>query len=381
MSKTKSTQLEYPVLYKKTATEAMQYWKIRVVGTTIVTVYGQVNGQLQQTKDDIREGKNKGRANATTAAEQACAEALARWTKKKKSGYVEDIKDAKAGKVDSEVISGGIVPMLAKVYEDHLEKLRFPVAVQPKLDGIRCIATYDGHKVSLWTRTRKPILSVPHIVFVLEENADVIFRDTKVVDGELYNHDLKNEFEKIVSAVRKDKPSIESARIQYHIYDCVSLASFDTRIMYLGDVVDYGGDLVKLVDTVYAEDESEIKFHYDMFKKRGYEGAMVRQVGVGYENKRSAQLLKMKDFDDAEFRIVGVEEGRGRLTGHAGAFVCETKEGGQFRAKMSGSTERLEQIWFEQKKYLGKNLTVQYQGLSGTGIPRFPVGLRVREME
>jgi len=369
-----------PILYKKTSTGAIQQWRICVEDTTIVTVYGQVDGKLQTTTDQVKSGKSAGKKNATTPEQQALKEAQSRWEKQKKMGYVESLEDAKAGKTDS-IIEGGITPMLAKVFEDHVSKIKFPVAVQPKLDGHRCIAHIDSYgKVTLWSRTRKRITSVPHI----EEKIAFIARKMKLIpcwlDGELYNHNLRSDFEKLSSAIRKKEPTPESKKVQYHVYDMVDTTrGFKERIGSLSDIIMLGGTSVVLVDTMYSSNQGSLDSYYTAFIKAGYEGAMVRTLNEGYHTKRSDQLLKMKTFQDTEFVILGVEEGRGKLAGHAGSFVCQTKDGKQFNAKMSGETAKLKEYWENGTDYIGGLLTVKYQGLTSDGIPRFPVGLRIRE--
>src|ERR1035437_8211993 len=184
------------MLYKKTSTGAIQQWDIRVNGNEIVTTYGQVGGKLQTTTETIREGKNAGKSNETTAEQQANLEAVATWQKKLKSGYVQSIDDAQ-NDVTDDVIEGGVLPMLAPSksypFDPNLEKkIVFPAFVQPKLDGARCIAIVVDGKATLWSRTRKPIYSAPHIVDALEE---LLPFGKFTLDGELYQHDYRNSFE------------------------------------------------------------------------------------------------------------------------------------------------------------------------------------------
>lgn len=369
---------EFPKLYKKTNTGAIQQWQISSKGNVLKTVFGQVDGKLQTVEDVIKEGKNQGRKNETSIEQQCIREARARWTKQKKKGYVERLNDAKAGAVD-EVIEGGMLPMLAKVYEDYYEKIVYPVAVQPKLDGHRCIAVIDDKgEVSLWTRTRKRYTSVPHIETRIRHIASKMKWRNIVLDGELYNHELKSDFDKISSMVRQKEPHKDCSEIiQYHIYDMVAPHCFKTRLARLADVIIFGGASVHLVDTQFCKNEESVSEAYEIYKGAGYEGAMIRQLGIGYENKRSTQLLKMKGFLDDEFKILGVEEGRGKLRGHAGAFICETPEGKEFNVKMSGATEKLKLYWEDAKSYHKKMLTVKFQDYTKDGIPRFPVGLRL----
>jgi ATP-dependent DNA ligase len=139
---------------------------------------------------------------------------------------------------------------------------------------------------------------------------------------------------------------------------------------------------IKLVETMVLMAEDGVMDAFDQFRAAGYEGAMMRNVESIYANKRSYDLQKVKEFDDAEFRIVGIEEGRGKLSGHVGAFVCEMDGGKRFLAKAKGATERLREYFNTHSLWEGKKLTVQYQGLTGKeGVPRFPVGVAIRDYE
>lgn len=383
--------MEFPTLYKKTNTGAIQYWRIRVAAISsmdsgemignIVTEYGQVGTDSPQTTfDNIVKGKNSGKKNATTAVEQAEAEALAKWEKQKKKGYVESVTDAEAGKLD-DLIEGGIVPMLAHKFSEQAHKIKYPAYVQPKLDGIRCIAILKDGKCTLWSRTRKQITGTPHIVAFIEKNfgGDVVF------DGELYNHEYKSNFEKIVSLVRQEEPGEGHEIVQYHVYDYPADEPFEDRTRQLDSMLFYSmqnnGPLVE-VETCKIDSEEQVREWFETFRGRGYEGCMVRNAASKYVNKRSYDLQKVKEFDDAEFEIVGIDEGRGKLAGHVGAFVCKMADGKEFLAKMSGDTERLRDYFRDHGLWKGKKLTVQYQGLTGKeNVPRFPVGISIRDYE
>lgn len=366
----------FPILYSQNSNGTIQQWQIMVTLNVITTVYGRHQGKLQTTTDTIKEGKNLGKANATTANEQALAEAQSRWEKKLKSGYVQDINLAKAGGVDTQVIAGGIEPMLAKKFEDEESKVTYPAFVQPKLDGIRCVAIIDSGTATLWTRTRKAITSVPHIVAALEK---AFAGDTLVLDGELYNHDYKQEFETIVSLVRQQEPKEGHEKVQYHIYDLVDTkARFSERYKRLKQAIK-GCKTLCLLETHQVESGEELMEFFSHFKGLGYEGAMYR-ADAAYENKRSNHLLKLKTFCDSEFKIIGVEEGRGRLTG-AAIMVCATKSGETFNCKMEGSIDNLKVILSNRRDVIGKMLTVRYQDFTNGNVPRFPVGVSIRDYE
>ncbi|HVN97775.1 MAG TPA: hypothetical protein VMT62_15200 [Syntrophorhabdaceae bacterium] len=380
----------FPPLFKKTSTGAIQFWEICVepdltftqnVPGIIKTTFGQLGTENpQQTSERIEAGKNIGKKNETTPLRQAEKEAEARWKKQKKKGYVESSEGAEAGEVD-EIIEGGINPMLAHNFNKHGHKMLFPAYAQAKLDGIRCIAIIKDGACTLWSRTRKPITSMPHIIMELEAcfgNRDIIF------DGELYNHAFRRDFEHIVSLVRQEEPDDRCTDVQYHIYDVVCEGTFDERWNKLSSLFAYYDDAlfgVQLVKTLFVQ-EHEVMDQFESARSEGYEGLILRNPRGKYVNKRSYDLLKVKEFDDAEFDIVGIEEGRGRLSGKVGAFICRTSDGKEFLAKMSGDTERLGDYFRNHGLWRGKRLTVQYQGLTGReGVPRFPVGVSIRDYE
>jgi DNA ligase 1 len=384
--------MNFPTLYQKTNTGAIQYWKISVeesykhtlvppAGThetphgQIITEYGQVGtDKPQKTSDLITEGKNEGKKNATTALQQALLEARAKHEKQLKKGYVDSIEKAQRGEVD-DIIEGGIEPMLAQPFDKKKDKVKYPCYYQPKLDGIRCVAVLVDGKCTLWSRTRKRITSMPHI----EEAVEAVFEGDWILDGELYSHELKHDFEKIVSAVRTEEPTENSILVQYHIYDHAGRGSFQSRLSDLMAELNEQHTHLRLVHNGMARSETELVEAAKAYLKAGYEGAMARNVDGAYENKRSNNLQKVKFFLDDEFEVIDVTEGRGKMTGH-GIFVCKTEEGQVFEAKMEGELDKLKEVWHNKEAYKGKKLTVKYQGLTTKNrVPRFPVGLRIRE--
>jgi len=362
--------MDFPTLYKKTATGALQYWRIYTENSTVVTEWSQIDGAAQVTTDTITKGKNIGRSNETTATQQADAEALSQWEKKLKKGYCKTLQEAIAGKVD-ECVAGGVFPMLAHKYSEKAGKIQWPAYAQPKFDGHRCIGVVENGKASLWSRTRKPITGLPHIVAALEKlGVDC------VVDGELYNHDYRHNFEELTSFIRNANPKPGHEVVQYHIYDVVMDGSFDTRHKFIRSL-NLTLPLVP-VETVVSMDEDALMLEFERFLSLGYEGCMVRNMQGPYVNKRSADLLKVKEFDSSEFKVVGIEEGRGKLAGHA-IFVCDAN-GTQFRTKMKGETSRLKEYFENPTSVIGRMLEVKYQGLTNkAGVPRFPVALRFRD--
>ena len=358
--------MKLETIYKKTKTGATQEWTIEVVGNKYRSHSGQVGGQITTNEWTICYGKNVGRANETTDKEQAMVEAVAKRTKKLESGYFENIKHINKTQY--------FEPMLAAKWEDCKDKITYPIASQAKLDGIRCIVTKDG----MFSRNGKPIISAPHIRESLEglfkKHPDLIF------DGELYADKFANDFNKIVSLVKKSKPTDADLKesekqIEYHIYDLPSSNNnFIKRMWDLGILFSTYSNLhpyCRIVETYSCNNEDEVMELYGGYVEKGYEGQMLRIDGK-YENKRSKNLLKHKSFVDDEYTILDIVEGEGNRTGTAGYMVFETIEGKPFKSNVKGTWDETAEMLKSKKKLIGKQATIKYFNLTPDGIPRFP---------
>jgi DNA ligase-1 len=351
-------------IYKKTKTGKTQEWQVEVEGCKYRTIAGQSDGKKVTSEWTVCHPKNEGKANATTGEEQAIKEAHALRNKKLERDYHES--------VDNIEIKRHFEPMLAEKWEDRRSEISYPIYSQPKLDGIRCIVKSDG----MWTRAGKPIISAPHIFNSLKPLFDT--NPHLIFDGELYCDKLANDFNKIVSLVKKSKPTEadleESAKtIQYHIYDLPSVeARFSERLRALSNYWFAGlmPDCCVLVKTDVAVNESAVERLYGEYVDAGYEGQMLR-VSAFYENKRSKYLLKHKTFTDEEYTILEIHEGEGNRTGTAGYMVFE-RNGNRFKSNIKGTFEYCQEVWQNRESLIGKRATVKYFNLTPAGIPRFP---------
>jgi DNA ligase 1 len=366
-------------LFKKSSTGAIQTWSISVSGSDITVNHGQLDGAIQTATETIKSGKNQGKANETTPEAQALAEAQSKWLKQKKKGYVEDLQTAEKGQVDKSVIAGGVDPMLAHKYKDHAHKIEFPCYGQPKLDGVRCISVIEPNgNVTLWSRTRKFITSVPHINKELSKLAD---QETIILDGELYVNKYKNDFEKIISMVRQQEPAPGHEVIQYHVYDMVMDGPFLIRkATFQALLQQINNSVVVPVETVILHDTEELDSAFSSFVEEGYEGLMVRNVQGTYEHKRSYNLQKVKEMQDEEFVVIDVESGRGKREGQA-VLVCQNKAGQVFRASPKGTDQYRKELLKNKTRVIGKMVTIQYQNLTALGVPRFGVAKCIRDYE
>lgn len=308
--------------------------------------------------------KNAGKTNGTNSREQAEAEIAALYIQKLDRGYFD--KETDVDGFDK------FKPMLAEKYEDitinfDAKGRSNEIYSQPKLDGIRCIARKDG----LWSRQGKEIVSCPHI----EAELKVFFDKypNAVIDGELYNHQLRDDFNKITSLVRKSKLKPEdyeeSARlVQYHIYDCYRDDVFEGRFNFLM-TMGFKEPIV-YVKTHLIQDQESLDNIYGQYLEDGFEGQMVR-INKEYQMKRSKYLLKRKEFITEEFKVIAVEEGQGNWSGHVKRFILEMPNGTTCGAGVRGNQETLHKL-FESKE-TPDWATMRYFNLTPDGVPRFPV--------
>ena len=356
--------MKYKTLYKRSVTGKVSTWYVETNDECFRTVSGFEDGQKVTSEWTCCKGKSY-----NTSIEQATKEAEAIHRKRTETGYWEDIT-----KIDTPIY---FKPMLAHDYNDHKDKLKFPTATQPKLDGVRCIVRADG----MWSRNGKPIISAPHIFEALkplfEADPDLI------LDGELYCDKSSAGFNTIISCVRKTKPtkadlSLSEQFIEYHIYDLPSLDStFMERMVHLSDLK--LPKYCKIVHTHWVADQSRLDYLYGLFMEQGYEGQMIR-LDASYENKRSKSLLKRKEFVDDEFIILGVIEGNGNLTGKVGKLQFEINSK-PFESAVNGDWEYIEKLWHSREGLVGKTATVKYFELTEDGIPRFPKVIAIRDFE
>lgn len=354
-------------LYSRTSTGGIQTWWIEVLGNKYRTHYGQLNGSIQTTEWTKCKGKNTDKKNATTDSQQAIKEAKAVWDKKKASGYFESVDD-----IDTKLFTE---PMLAKKYEDYKNKLIYPVFSQPKLDGIRCIVKSTG----MWSRNGKPIISAPHILKSL--NKFFNSHPSAILDGELYSHDLCDNFNRIVQLTKRTKPTKDELKesadiIEYWIYDWISDKPYSKR---LEDIIKHIPERPELFTVPTDEVESEVELNklYQDYMQAGYEGQIIR-LDAKYEFKRSSFLLKRKEWQDDEFIIKDIIEGEGNRTGMAGKITFNNHLGIECESNIQGSRKYLKYIFEHKTDYIGKKATIKYFNLTPVEEkPRFPYVIKI----
>lgn len=363
---------QWEKLYKKDSKGKVREWSVEQDGDKYRTIAGSSEGKKVVSEWTVCEVKHAGKSNEVTPEEQATKEVEAMYVKKKKSGYFDNVED-----IDSCTL---IKPMLALKFKDYGDKISMPVYSQPKLDGFRCITKPDG----LWSRRGEKFITCPHIE---DKMVKLSVKHNVIFDGELYNHEFKDDFNSLQSLINKKKPTLvdyeQTAKlVEYHIYDIVDTdKTFEERMEVLNKISEELSDdlTIKFVATDICKDSDDLDNKYSSYLLDGYEGQMVR-VNVEYQlNKRSKHLLKRKEFTDAEFTIVDIEEGIGNRSGMAGRVTCQLPNGNTFGAGIKGGIEVNKQLWADKESLIGRKATIEFFNLTPDGVPRFPVFKCVRE--
>jgi ATP-dependent DNA ligase len=264
---------------------------------------------------------------------------------------LKSLRQKKVKQGYSDTLESGLSAMLA--HEWTHETLTYPVYVQPKLDGIRCLVYEKDGETVFQSRNHTFFQSFPHIKAITG----------LVLDGELYNHDL--EFQDITSMVRK-KNHPDLGKLEYHVYDVIGEGTFEERL------TQFKG-LPFSVETKKVFNVDEVEAYHDACVKRGYEGIMIRTPSGLYRQTRSKDLLKYKHFKTEEFKVVGHTVGKEGIP----VFECVTGDK-RFGVMMKSTLEEKKAMLLDVESYYGKWLTVKYQELSKDGVPRFPVGIDFR---
>lgn len=320
-------------------------------------------------------------------------------------------KDLRCGISEKTInkVSPGIIPtfdvMLAHPFEEHRID-RWPVAVEPKLDGVRVICLVKNGTAQFFSRSGKSFPAVEHlgegVVKMVEAVYEALPREPKSVeygqflsveggtialDGEI----VSGSFAETVSEVRRKGEAATKA--EYHIFDVLPFGHFtmdgcnhiplpyNQRREFLRYMVsNFGGAGIKLIPSYFASSHDEIRAYYDRFRSKGLEGAIVKPLKGTYFKKRSHNWMKMKNQETEDLIIIGAFEGTGKYEGQLGGIICdragvEVRVGGGF-----SDLERVE-LWSDHEagKLVGRMAEIEYHEILESGSIRHPRFMRWRD--
>ena len=274
-------------------------------------------------------------------------------------------------------------PMLAYPVSDKPIDYSKPTFIQPKLDGVRCVIQHDAGHIVAYSRTGKVWRNINHILYQLipffKKHPNVI------LDGELYNHDLRNNFEKIISLVRKTKPTdedrLEASKLtQFHCYDTImEHMPFDKRMDFINKSLTPSNS-IRIVDTILMPTEVQAKDCHQDNLNQGYEGSIVRTNGT-YHCNRSHNLRKFKDFHDAEATLLAWVEGKGKRKGTVGKFIAVDADGNEFGMPVMDKFDYLKKNFRKMRNWVGKTATFTYFERTKANSYRHPLFKAIRDYE
>ena len=364
------------MLYKRASGGEIRQWKIWVENEGTPTVFveaGVLNGSQVKTAGQVIEEGKQGR----DAYGQAVFMMESKIKKKNDEGYFDTIEKAETNRI--------IRPMLAVDFKKRGHSIVFPATAQRKFDGVRCLASLnDNGEVDLLSRRGKPFPHLNHLRSAIAGLDNI--PDDFIFDGELYSDTLT--FQEVVGLVRRE--SLKAGdderllQVSYRLYDCLTADENDgfiTRHAILKQTLTNANDCLMLVENINLYNESEVEILHNQFVAEGYEGIMVRNNdGVYGINKRSKDLQKFKQFLDDEFSIVDFLEGTGNDAGTV-IWVCTNDNNDTFKVRPRGTREQRREWFSDGNNLIGSTLTVRYFELTDDGIPRFPVGIAIRDYE
>ena len=390
---------------KSSSNNSKKVWQIKTKidpelnKITLITESGELGGHLKSNQKILSNIKLSSKKGITSLEKYAEEQAKKLFNNKKREGYIEynnnnnnnnenEINNAETQKkieeenensINKKITIRTYYPMLAHRYNEKKGDIKFPCFVQPKLDGVRCVVV--GNKLYSRNGNRFPVL--PHI----ENELKLYNKNNLILDGELFTDDIN--FEKIVGLVKKYKKSEEdeknSLKIYLNVFDYIdSKLPFNKRLINLNQFFEKNKNMkyIKQVKTEECPQEKNIEEFLEKYTKEKYEGLIIRnKSGLYEENTRSVHLQKLKKFIDEEFEIIDyTTPDQGKEVGCV-IWICRTKEGKQFSVRPSGNYQERKKLYREAKKYIGKMLTVRYQELTNGHVPRFPVGVTIRDYE
>ena len=404
-----STTKSFENLYCLDAKNKIKEWQIyvedMVTHSVMIYSYGYIDGKKVECNQIINKGKNIGKKNSTTHFEQAIFTAESKWNKKITEGYSTNLESIKNSLINSPVrnlINSPVpinnlqlpipnpLPMLANEYNKHKKKVESMLGksmfmIQPKLDGYRML--YNTTSFEMTTRQGKN--------YTIIKESKQLYNELKllpkglILDGELYTPDINFES---LGVLRKTKnlntQDIENlSKIKYYIYDLIDeKLTFKDRNKIIKDLFSINRDMIVYVPTFEINSQEDITKYHQLFLEQGYEGSMIRNKESFYKLKnRSNDLLKLKNFKDAEFKIIDFTSEKdvtsnSDSTAELVIWIVQVNNTITCKVRPQGTREERQMLYkkclenFNQFK--NKNLWVKFFEFTSDGSLRFPTTFR-----
>ncbi len=381
----------YKVNYLNAPNGKVQVWRIftnttPTVGSRfgidyeLIAEAGQQGGKLRETSH----GKFQNIDDAEFKARSKMKEKTDR-------GYQSSLSDAQNNPVFLPMLAFSTKNKDGSLKEEIFNALKFPVMVQRKFDGLRGIATVnpDGSIKFVSRKNNEYTVPIPQIRKEIASMKNL--PDDIILDGELYAEPSDLDFNVANGLIRTHAKSMnpekeaQQKHIKYRIYDFFDPdnpdLTYKERYAMLGKWITPPMTSLVLTKNYVANDIQEIKDLAERFVKEGYEGGIVRQDMPYQVDKRNKALLKVKFFLDEEFQIVDFTDGDTPSSKGLVKWVVMTPDGNIFHVSMNAPHDVQRKYFEEGEKYIGSDLTVEFERYSQDGIPMKPRGKAIRNYE
>jgi len=342
------------ILYKVTATGAIQQWSIMKQKRSLYIVYGQLGGALQEKIEEV-EINQSGRS----LAEQIELRADSRINKQIDKGYCYTIEEARqsVGLNANKLLK----PMLAQQLKNSKIDIK-KCFVQYKYNGHRCLITNTGKRNIAYSRNGKPINTINHIL------DDLNIPDGLTLDGELYIHGMA--LQDAGSLIRKVQPGNE--QLAFICYDVMKPDKYEHRLDFLCNLIIPSS--VKIAPT-QSPGIKDINENLHIAIEDGYEGLILRTNDIGYETgKRSKSLIKVKKWLDDEFLVIDVISSKDGW----GILKCMLNQK-IFKVSAPGTIDEKTEILYNKEDYIGRMVNIEFFEWTNDGVPFHPIAKYFRD--
>jgi ATP-dependent DNA ligase len=367
----------FPKLFGSDVKGKPKEWNVVVIDNgdhSVVEIeYGYVSGKMTKSTKKITSGKNIGKRNETTHFEQAILEAQSKWKKKTEQEFSENAPtNVSSENVLDTICENVVFPMLASDFQKFKHKIKYPVYIQPKLDGYRMI--FNSKNKSCNSRQGKSFDAIKRNGLYKELCS---IKEIVILDGELYQHGGIFEHLGILRKKNLDESDYKKLeQIEYHVYDYIDeTKTYTERLDFLKTFFSKNSfQHIRFVETRTVSSENDLKDQHLNFVNDSYEGSIVRTASGKYRCKaRSQDLLKFKDFVDSEYKIVGFTSEQDTASNKdLIVWVCVNENGDKFNVRPKGTREERNELYKRGQEFIGQQIQVKYFELTDSGIPRFP---------
>ena len=258
---------------------------------------------------------------------------------------------------------------LAKKFDEKRVHDIEKVAVEPKYDGIRCIAIVDKNEVEMFARSGKQIVN-----FIDTVGSDLICLGDGVYDGEIMSED----FTELMRQVYRKK-NAKVSDVSYVIFDYLPIKEWKSKMSKMTCEDRYNVLLsreprqhkfLSLAPRYYITPDKILDYH-KAFEGLGYEGTMIKSIDAPYKFNRGYEVMKLKSFLDADCEVIRIEAGSGKFKETTGSLVVDFN-GVEVGIGSGLSEKERAAIWAAPNEYIGMTVEIRYQEVTNDGSLRFP---------